>query len=168
MSVAVVAAVGVLVAARVVRVHDVQRETHWSAHLIKYIFIKKKSNTLPKTSFPATRPRTRPRAMVSTRRTPARSAAATMKRRATSRSPPPRRRSATPDATRERKEEKKPPRKSNLNSHHGYEFGGPIGALFITLLLPLVCYFLVAACNEATGCVEVSNFLRTRFNSRRK
>lgn len=85
-----------------------------------------------------------------------------MKRRATSRSPPPRRRSAT-DATRERKEEKKPPRKSNSNSHHGYEFGGPIGALFITLLLPLVCYFLVAACNEATGCVEVSNFSSHAF-----
>lgn len=40
-----------------------------------------------------------------------------------------------------------------------YEFGGPIGALGITTVLPIVCYFLVYACNE-DGCVEVSKLVR--------
>lgn len=40
-----------------------------------------------------------------------------------------------------------------------FEFGGPIGALGITVVLPLVCYFLVHACNE-DGCVEVGRLAR--------
>ena len=47
---------------------------------------------------------------------------------------------------------------SKASSPH-YEFGGPIGALGITTVLPIVCYFLVYACNE-DGCVEVSKLVR--------
>ena len=45
-----------------------------------------------------------------------------------------------------------------------YEFGGPIGAGAITLVLPLVCYFLVYACNE-DGCAVVGDVARRGFAS---
>lgn len=50
------------------------------------------------------------------------------------------------------------PASASASAAH-YEFGGPIGALGITVLLPLVCYFLVYACNE-DGCAEVSRLAR--------
>ncbi|KAI9679755.1 MAG: erg24, C-14 sterol reductase [Caeruleum heppii] len=35
---------------------------------------------------------------------------------------------------------------------HGYEFGGPLGALGITIGLPLVCYSAGLLCNDVSGC----------------
>ncbi|KAL8973096.1 MAG: hypothetical protein Q9183_000165 [Haloplaca sp. 2 TL-2023] len=40
-----------------------------------------------------------------------------------------------------------PPAKS-----HGYEFGGPFGALAISLLVPAVCYLTAFLCNDVSGC----------------
>lgn len=45
------------------------------------------------------------------------------------------------------------------HQNHGYEFGGPIGAICITILLPLTCYFLVFACNETTGCDFIESII---------
>ncbi|KAI9846044.1 MAG: erg24, C-14 sterol reductase [Thelocarpon superellum] len=35
---------------------------------------------------------------------------------------------------------------------HGYEFGGPLGALAITVVLPLLCYAAIMLCNDRSGC----------------
>ncbi|KAI9749598.1 MAG: hypothetical protein M4579_006809 [Chaenotheca gracillima] len=36
--------------------------------------------------------------------------------------------------------------------HHGYEFGGPLGTLGISIGLPLVCYLTAFLCNDVSGC----------------
>jgi protein-S-isoprenylcysteine O-methyltransferase Ste14 len=59
--------------------------------------------------------------------------------------------------TRAASSEKARARDAPTTTH--YEFGGPIGALAITVALPLVCYFLAYACNE-DGCAEVSKLAR--------
>jgi len=56
--------------------------------------------------------------------------------------------------------------KTSTHHHHGYEFGGPLGAISIAILLPLVCYFLVAACNETYGCVEIFSSSSSAFKKR--
>ena len=45
-------------------------------------------------------------------------------------------------------------RKSGLPSEppHGYEFGGPLGAVATSLGLPLVCYLATFLCNDVSGC----------------
>ncbi|KAL8729720.1 MAG: hypothetical protein Q9166_004548 [cf. Caloplaca sp. 2 TL-2023] len=44
-------------------------------------------------------------------------------------------------------------RKSVLPANtHGYEFGGPLGAFAISLLLPIVCYLAAFVCNDVSGC----------------
>ncbi|KAL8667233.1 MAG: hypothetical protein Q9202_000806 [Teloschistes flavicans] len=45
-------------------------------------------------------------------------------------------------------------RKSVLpaNKIHGYEFGGPLGAIAISSALPIVCYAAAFLCNETSGC----------------
>jgi len=35
---------------------------------------------------------------------------------------------------------------------HGFEFGGPIGALLITIGLPIGCYAFAFLCNDVSGC----------------
>ncbi|TQN71869.1 Delta(14)-sterol reductase [Colletotrichum shisoi] len=35
---------------------------------------------------------------------------------------------------------------------HGYEFGGPIGAFFISFGLPILVYLFTFACNDVSGC----------------
>ncbi|KAL2350986.1 ergosterol biosynthesis ERG4/ERG24 [Cryomyces antarcticus] len=35
---------------------------------------------------------------------------------------------------------------------HRYEFGGPVGAAFITFGLPFFCYLVAFTCNDVTGC----------------
>ncbi|KAH0134322.1 Delta(14)-sterol reductase-like protein, partial [Aureobasidium melanogenum] len=35
---------------------------------------------------------------------------------------------------------------------HGYEFGGPLGAIGISFGLPLVCYIFAFFCNDVSGC----------------
>lgn len=36
--------------------------------------------------------------------------------------------------------------------HHGYEFGGPVGAALISFGLPIGCYAFAFLCNDTTGC----------------
>ncbi|KAF2230952.1 Delta(14)-sterol reductase [Viridothelium virens] len=49
-----------------------------------------------------------------------------------------------------------PPKKresaSESSSSHGYEFGGPLGALVLTLGLPILCYMFAFLCNDISGC----------------
>lgn len=42
--------------------------------------------------------------------------------------------------------------KPSVLQAHGYEFGGPCGALAITVLLPLFVYTTVFLCNDVSGC----------------
>jgi protein-S-isoprenylcysteine O-methyltransferase Ste14 len=83
---------------------------------------------------------------------PRRSTRSTAGKRATSPSPPPpaSRRSAA--GARSKSQSKS---SSSTSEAPHYEFGGPIGALGIVVGLPLVCYGLVAFCNE-NGCVKPS------------
>ncbi|KAI5274526.1 delta(14)-sterol reductase like protein [Aureobasidium subglaciale] len=37
-------------------------------------------------------------------------------------------------------------------AHHGYEFGGPLGAIGISFILPIVCYVFAFLCNDVSGC----------------
>lgn len=43
------------------------------------------------------------------------------------------------------------PYQASVPSHH-YEFGGPIGALFVTLSVPFFTYWLSLACTPSSGC----------------
>ena len=107
--------------------------------------------------------------MVSTRRT---TKAPSSSSRPASPSPPPaspRGRKRTPSAstilrsrTKKNGEEEDIPistKETKNHQKHGYEFGGPIGAICITILLPLTCYFLVFACNETTGCDLIESII---------
>ena len=107
--------------------------------------------------------------MVSTRRT---TKAPSSSSRPSSPSPPPaspRGRKRTPSAstilrsrTKKNGEEEDIPistKETKNHQKHGYEFGGPIGAICITILLPLTCYFLVFACNETTGCDLIESII---------
>ncbi|KAI9838001.1 MAG: hypothetical protein M1819_006155 [Sarea resinae] len=51
--------------------------------------------------------------------------------------------STSKSKTKKSTEEEKP---------HGYEFGGPIGALGITIGLPFACYLATFLCNDVSGC----------------
>ena len=53
---------------------------------------------------------------------------------------PPKRKSAETGLTRKREEA------------HGYEFGGPLGALGMTIGLPILCYLFGFLCNDVSGC----------------
>ncbi|RMY05213.1 hypothetical protein D0868_06530 [Hortaea werneckii] len=46
---------------------------------------------------------------------------------------------------------------------HGYEFGGPIGALFISLGLPIACYAFAFLCNDVSGCPAPSLLSPTKL-----
>ncbi|KAI7159288.1 Delta(14)-sterol, partial [Hortaea werneckii] len=46
---------------------------------------------------------------------------------------------------------------------HGYEFGGPIGALFISFGLPIACYALAFLCNDVSGCPAPSLLSPTKL-----
>lgn len=41
---------------------------------------------------------------------------------------------------------------SKKEEAHGYEFGGPIGALLISIGLPIGCYAFAFLCNDVSGC----------------
>ncbi|KAI7103370.1 hypothetical protein KC352_g37496, partial [Hortaea werneckii] len=46
---------------------------------------------------------------------------------------------------------------------HGYEFGGPIGALFISFGLPIACYAFAFLCNDVSGCPAPSLLSPTKL-----
>ena len=87
------------------------------------------------------------------------SKSSTMKKdtkKTTSPSPPPR--ANKKNNTKASEPAKSAPAKPNQTSEIHYEFNGPIGALGITIGLPVVCYLLVAVCNAKQGCVAITPF----------
>ena len=77
-------------------------------------------------------------------------------KKTTSPSPPPRANKKI--NTKASEPAKSAPAKPNQTSEVHYEFNGPIGALGITIGLPVVCYLLVAVCNAKQGCVAITPF----------
>ncbi|KAI9692284.1 MAG: erg24, C-14 sterol reductase [Bathelium mastoideum] len=55
----------------------------------------------------------------------------------------------------------------SASSSHGYEFGGPIGALGVTFGLPLVCYAFTFFCNDISGCPAPSLLRPSTLNLKR-
>ena len=53
---------------------------------------------------------------------------------------PPKRKVGGPSAVKKREEP------------HGFEFGGPLGAVGMTVGLPILCYLFAFACNDISGC----------------
>ena len=94
---------------------------------------------------------------VNTRRTPTKRASAAAKSPSSKATPKRSSSSKAPSRSSSAKKSSARTAPTPARTTH-FEFGGPIGALGITFVLPLVCYFLVYACNE-DGCVEVSKAL---------